>query len=183
MATKTATSKSTKVKAIPNGYHSVTPYLIIDGAARALDFYKQRLRRQGADAHARRRATRSATPRSRSAIAVIMLADEHPEMGARSPGHFGGSPVSIMIYVEDVDQPASSRPSPAGGTELRPLTDQFYGDRSGTLKDPFGHSWHHLHPQGRRQHGRNEPPHGSHEERLARGQVLNYDISPGVAVS
>ena len=71
---------------------------------------------------------------------VIMLADEHPEMDARSPTHFGGSPVSIMIYVEDVDKQFKQAIA-AGGTELRPLTDQFYGDRSGTLKDPYGHQW------------------------------------------
>jgi len=140
MATKTATSKSTKVKAIPAGYHSVTPYLIIDGAARAIDFYKR--------AFDAKEMMRIPSPGDKIGHAemkigdsVIMLADEHPEMDARSPSHFGGSPISIMIYVEDVDK-QFKQAIEAGGTELRPLTDQFYGDRSGTLKDPFGHSWH-----------------------------------------
>lgn len=140
MATKTATGKSTKVKAIPDGYHSVTPYLIIDGAARAIDFYKRAF-----DAKELMRIPSPGNKIGHAEIkigdSVIMLADEHPEMDARSPTHFGGSPISIMIYVEDVDKQFKQAIS-AGGTELRPLTDQFYGDRSGTLKDPFGHSWH-----------------------------------------
>jgi PhnB protein len=140
MATKTATSKSKKVKAIPDGYHSVTPYLIIDGAARALDFYKRAF-----DAKELMRIPSPGDKIGHAEIrigdSVIMLADEHPEMDARSPGHFGGSPISIMIYVEDVDR-QFKQAIEAGGTEVRPLTDQFYGDRSGTLKDPFGHSWH-----------------------------------------
>jgi PhnB protein len=140
MATKTATSKSAKVKPIPDGYHSVTPYLIIDGAARALDFYKR--------AFDAKELMRIPSPHDKIGHAeikignsVIMLADEHPEMDARSPSHFGGSPVSIMVYLEDVDK-QFKQAIEAGATELRPVTDQFYGDRSGTLKDPFGHSWH-----------------------------------------
>ena len=140
MATKTATSKSTKVKAIPDGYHSVTPYLIIDGAARAIDFYKR--------AFDAKELLRIPSPGDKIGHAeikigdsVIMLADEHPEMDARSPTHFGGSPVSIMVYVEDVDRQFKQAIA-AGATAVRPIADQFYGDRSGTLKDPFGHSWH-----------------------------------------
>ena len=140
MATKTATSKSTKVKAIPDGYHSVTPYLIIDGAARALDFYKRAF-----DAKELMRIPSPGDKIGHAEIkigdSVIMLADEHPEMDARSPSHYGGSPVSIMIYLEDVDKQFKQAIA-AGGIEVKPLTDQFYGDRSGTLKDPFGHSWH-----------------------------------------
>lgn len=145
MATKTATaktasSKTAKVKPIPDGYHSVTPYLIIDGAARALDFYKR--------AFDAKELMRIPAPGDRIGHAeikignsVIMLADEHPEMGARSPQHYGGSPISIMVYLEDVDKQFQQAIA-AGGTEVRPVTDQFYGDRSGMLKDPFGHSWH-----------------------------------------
>jgi len=103
MATKTATSKSTKVKAIPDGYHSVTPYLIIDGAARAIDFYKRAF-----DAKELMRIPSPGDKIGHAEIkigdSVIMLADEHPEMDARSPTHFGGSPISIMIYLEDVDK-------------------------------------------------------------------------------
>ena len=72
---------------------------------------------------------------------IIMLADEHPEMDARAPGHFGGSPVSLLLYVNDVDK-QFRQALDAGGTEVRPVADQFYGDRSGALKDPFGHTWH-----------------------------------------
>ena len=140
MATKTAASKSTKVKPIPDGYHSVTPYLIIDGAARALDFYKRAF-----DAKELMRIPSPGDKIGHAEIkigdSVIMLADEHPEMDARSPSHYGGSPVSIMIYLEDVDKQFKQALA-AGATELRPLTDQFYGDRSGTLRDPFGHNWH-----------------------------------------
>ncbi len=76
---------------------------------------------------------------------VIMLADEHPEMDARGPKHYGGSPVSLLIYVTDVDK-RFKQALAAGGTEVRPVTDQFYGDRAGTLRDPFGHTWHiHTH--------------------------------------
>jgi PhnB protein len=140
MATKTAPSKSTKVKAIPAGYHSITPYLIIDGAARAIDFY-----RRAFDA---KELMRIPSPHDKIGHAeikigdsVIMMADEHPEMDARSPTHFGGSPVTILLYVEDVDKQFKQALA-AGATEVRPVADQFYGDRSGTLKDPFGHNWH-----------------------------------------
>jgi PhnB protein len=140
VATKTATSKTAKVKPIPDGYHSATPYLIVDGAARAIDYYKR--------AFGAKELMRIPAPNDRIGHAeikigdsVIMLADEHPEMDARGPKHFGGSPISIMIYLEDVDKQFKQAIA-AGGTEVRPVTDQFYGDRSGTLKDPFGHSWH-----------------------------------------
>ena len=113
MPTKTATTKSTKVKPIPDGYHSVTPYLIIDGAARALDFYKRAF-----DAKELMRIPSPGDKIGHAEIkigdSVIMLADEHPEMDARSPTHFGGSPVSIMVYVEDVDK-QFKRPPDEGG--------------------------------------------------------------------
>jgi PhnB protein len=140
MATKTAAAKSGKVKAIPDGYHSVTPYLVIDGASRALDFYKR--------AFDAKEIMRMPAPNDRVGHAeikignsVVMLADEHPEMDARGPGHYGGSPVTLMVYVPDVDK-QFKQALEAGATEIRPVADQFYGDRSGTLKDPFGHSWH-----------------------------------------
>ena len=139
-AAKTTTSKTAKVKPIPDGYHSATPYLIIDGAARAIDYYKR--------AFGAKELMRVPAPNDRIGHAeikigdsVIMLADEHPEMDARSPKHYGGSPISIMVYLEDVDKQFKQAIA-AGGTAVRPVTDQFYGDRSGTLKDPFGHSWH-----------------------------------------
>jgi PhnB protein len=150
MATKTAaqkpalrkpvSKKPAKVKPIPDGYHSATPYLIIDGAARAIDYYKRAF---GAKELMRIPAPGDKIGHAEIKIgdSVIMLADEHPEMDARSPTHYGGSPISLMIYLEDVDK-RFKQAIAAGGTETRPVTDQFYGDRSGTLKDPFGHSWH-----------------------------------------
>jgi PhnB protein len=144
MATKTAApnteTKTAKVKPIPAGYHAITPYLIVDGAARAIEFY-----RRAFDA---KELMRIPAPNDRIGHAeikvgdsVIMLADEHPEMDARSPSHYGGSPVTLLLYVTDVDKQFKQALA-AGATEVRPVADQFYGDRSGTLKDPFGHSWH-----------------------------------------
>lgn len=126
-------------KPIPAGYHSVTPYLIIKGAADAIEFYKrafgatESMRMQGPDGkigHAEIRIGDS----------VVMLADEHPDMGSRSPQSLGGAGVSLMVYVEKVDE-TFQRAVAAGAKELRPVANQFYGDRSGTLQDPFGHVW------------------------------------------
>lgn len=128
------------VKAIPDGYHSVTPYLIISGAAEAIDFYQQAF---GAIELFRMPAPGGKIGHAEIKIgnSPIMLADEFPEMGYKSPATLGGSPVSLMIYVEDVDT-VFGRAIAAGGKEQRPVKDQFYGDRSGTLADPFGHVWH-----------------------------------------
>ena len=127
------------VKAIPEGYHSVTPYLIVRGAARALEFYRRAFNAE--------ETVRMAGPGDRLmhcefriGDSTIMLADEAPEMMARSPETIGGSPVGLCIYVEDVDARFAQAVS-AGATVERPLQDQFYGDRSGTLRDPFGHQW------------------------------------------
>ena len=126
------------VKPIPEGYHSVTPYLIVSGAADAIDYYKKafgavelfRMDHGGKIGHAEIKIGDS----------PIMLADEFPEMGYRSPKSLGGTPISIMIYVDDVDT-VYNQAIATGGTEVKPLQDQFYGDRSGTLTDPFGHVW------------------------------------------
>jgi PhnB protein len=127
------------VKAIPDGYHSVTPYLIIKGAVKALDFYKR--------AFGAKELFRMADPNGRIGHAEIMvgdspimLADEMLEMNYRSPQTLGGTPVSILLYVEDVDKQFATAVT-AGATVTRPVKDQFYGDRSGTLTDPFGHVW------------------------------------------
>jgi PhnB protein len=144
MATKiaapNAATKTAKVKPIPTGYHAITPYLIIDGAARAIEFYQR--------AFDAKELMRIPAPKDRIGHAeikvgdsVIMLADEHPEMDAYAPTHFNGSPVSLLLYVTDVDKQFRQALA-AGATEVRPVADQFYGDRSGTLKDPFGHTWH-----------------------------------------
>ena len=127
-------------KPIPDGYHSVTPYLIINGATAALDYYTRAF---GAVELFRMPAPGGKVGHAEIKIgdSPIMLADESPEMGYKSPQSLGGSPVSIMIYVEEVDT-VFSRAIAAGGKEQRPVKDQFYGDRSGTLEDPFGHVWH-----------------------------------------
>lgn len=126
------------VKPIPDGYHSLTPYLIIKGAADAIDFYKKafgavelfRMDHQGLVGHAELKIGDS----------PFMLADENPQMKYFGPKTLGGTPVSLMIYVEDVDT-VFKQALKSGGTEVKPLQDQFYGDRSGTLTDPFGHVW------------------------------------------
>ena len=127
------------IKPIPDGYHSVTPYLIVRGAARAIDFYTQAF---GATELFRMDAPGNRIGHAEIKIgdSPVMLADEHPERGAKSPETLGGSAVHLMIYVEDVDS-VFNRALAAGGKETKALQDQFYGDRSGTLTDPFGHSW------------------------------------------
>jgi PhnB protein len=129
-----------KTKSIPEGYHTATPYLIIKGAAKAIEFYKK--------AFGAQEMMRMAQPDGRIGHAEIkigdspiMIADEFPEMGARSPQSLGGSPVSILLYVEDVDAFAKQAVT-AGAKVVRPVKDQFYGDRSGSFEDPFGHQWH-----------------------------------------
>src|SRR5512140_132288 len=128
------------VKPIPDGYHSVTPYLIVEGAARALDFYKEALGAQelyrmpmpdGRIAHSELRIGNS----------IVMLADENPQMNARGPKSLGGSPITLMVYVEDVDK-VFARAVAAGAVVQRPIANQFYGDRTGGITDPFGHVWY-----------------------------------------
>lgn len=126
-------------KAIPEGYHTVTPYLIVKGAARALEFYKKAFNAKelyrmegpgGTVGHAEFEIGDSR----------IMISDEHPDMGARGPETIGGSPVGLCLYVENVDE-LFKQAVASGAKEERPVKDQFYGDRSGTLRDPFGHQW------------------------------------------
>jgi PhnB protein len=125
------------VSPIPSGYHSVTPYLVLDGAAKAIDFYKQAfdaaelLRMPGPDG-------RVAHAEIKIGDSPVMMADAQEEY--RGPKSYGGSPVSLMIYVEDVDR-IFRQALAAGATQTRPVVNQFYGDRSGTLVDPFGHTW------------------------------------------
>jgi PhnB protein len=127
------------VKPVPEGYHTVTPYLIVKGAARAIEFYTRAF---GATESARLEGPgeRIGHAEVRIGDSMIMLADEHPEMGIVGPETLGGSPASICLYVPDVDS-RFARAIDAGATVKRPLADQFYGDRSGTLTDPFGHVW------------------------------------------
>jgi PhnB protein len=127
------------VKPIPDGYHTATPYLIVKGAADALEFYKQAF-----DATEMMRMPGPNGSVGHAEIKIgdspIMMADEVPAMGFLGPQTLGGTPVSLMLYVEDVDSQFQKAVA-AGATVLKPLQDQFYGDRSGTLTDPFGHVW------------------------------------------
>jgi PhnB protein len=128
------------VSPVPLGYRTVTPYLIVDGAARALAWY--------ATAFGAREVMRLPTPEGKIGHAEIdigdsriMLADESPVSNARAPGRFGGSPVSLLLYVEDVDRMVATAIA-AGATIKAQPEDKFYGDRIGSLLDPFGHTWH-----------------------------------------
>jgi uncharacterized glyoxalase superfamily protein PhnB len=130
------------VKPIPDGYHSVTPYLIVDNgrASEAIEFYtrafnaKETLRLprpDGGVAHAEMQLGDS----------VIMLADASPKMDAYGPSHYGGSPITLHVYLPDVDA-TTKQAEASGATVIRPLADQFYGDRTAGLRDPFGHRWY-----------------------------------------
>jgi len=123
----------------PAAYHTLTPYLIVKGAATAIDFYKsvfsatEVMRMPGPDgsiAHAELKIGDS----------MIMLGEENPTWGAHSPQTLGGSPVGLCVYFPDVDARFASALA-AGATVHKPVQDQFYGDRSGTITDPFGHNW------------------------------------------
>lgn len=127
------------VKPIPDEYPRVIPYLSVDGASEAIDFYttvfgaEERVRMPGPDGkvgHAELGIGDS----------VVMLADASPGMGNQSPKTIGGTPVTVMVYVEDVDA-VFDRAISAGATVDRPVEDQFYGDRAGQFEDPFGHKW------------------------------------------
>ena len=127
------------VKPIPEGYHSITPYLAVRGAANAIEFYKK--------AFGAKELFRMPQPDGRIGHAEIkigdspvMLADEFPEMGVVGPESRGGTTVGLLIYVNDVD--AVTRQAIAAGAKVdRPVEDKFYGDRAGTFIDPFGHKW------------------------------------------
>ena len=125
-------------KPIPEGYQRVMPYLIVKGAAKALDFYKRAF---GAKERMRLpMGDRIGHAEIEIGGCVVMLADEFPEMGVKSPETIGGTPVGLCVYVENVDS-VFKQAIAAGGKEEKPVKDQFYGDRSGTLIDPFGHKW------------------------------------------
>jgi PhnB protein len=127
------------VKPIPDGYPRVMPYLIVDGASDAIDFYRavlgatERMRMAGPDG-------RVGHAELEIGSSVIMLADEMPEMDIRGPRSVGGTPVTLHVYVEDVDG-VFERAVGGGAKALRPVENRFYGDRSGQFEDPFGHRW------------------------------------------
>jgi PhnB protein len=123
----------------PAAYHTVVPYLIIKGAAAAIDFYKQVL---GAVEGMRILGPDGCVGHAEIKIgdSTIMLADEFPNMGYRGPKSLGGTPVNVLVYVPDADA-TFNRAIAAGAEVVRPVANQFYGDRSGMFLDPFGHSW------------------------------------------
>jgi PhnB protein len=131
---------ASKVKPIPDGYNTITPYLSIKGAAEAIEFYRK--------AFGATEVMRMAQPDGRVGHAELkigdskfMLADEFPDMDFRGPHSLGGTPVHLHMYVEDVDA-VVDRALAAGAKLARPVQDQFYGDRSGSVTDPYGHVWH-----------------------------------------
>jgi PhnB protein len=128
-----------KVKPVPDGYHSVTPYLFIKGAADAIDYYKsvfgakERMRMPGPNG-------RVMHAELQIGDSIVMLADENLEIGAKSPKTLGGASSSLHIYFENVDKVAGKAVN-SGAKLVRPVKDEFYGDRTGTIVDPFGHMW------------------------------------------
>lgn len=128
-----------KAKPIPAGHHTVTPYLAIKDAVKALEFYKKAF---GATEKYELIMPDGRLGHGEIGLgdSLIMLADEFPEYGGKAPQTLGGSPVSIHLYVEDVDA-FCKKAVAAGATQRKPVMDQFYGDRSGQLEDPFGHLW------------------------------------------
>ena len=128
-----------KVKPIPDGYHSVTPYISVKGAAAAIDFYKKAF---GATEIMRMPAPGGLIGHAEFKIgnSILMIADETPDMGNKSPDTLGGTPITLLIYVENADA-VFQQAVDAGAKAVREPADQFYGDRSAGVTDPFGHSW------------------------------------------
>lgn len=135
-----AVVKKAKVPAIPKGYHSITPYLIVNNAAKAIDFYKKAF---GAKEMVRmdRPGGKIGHAELKIGDSKVMLADECPEMGARSPKAYGGCAVSMHFYTKAVDSMVAQAVS-AGAKLLRPVENMFYGDRAGAVQDPYGHQWY-----------------------------------------
>ena len=127
-------------KPIPEGYHTLTPYLALDDAGDAIEFYKKAF-----SATEKLRMTRSDGRIGHAEIqigdSIVMLADESPDIGFKSVRTYGGSPINIMLYVEDVDG-VVKRAVEAGAVVVRPVENQFYGDRLGSVRDPYGFTWH-----------------------------------------
>jgi PhnB protein len=127
------------VKPIPEGYHTLAPYLAVDNADEAIDYYKEAF---GAKERVRMEAPGGAIGHAELEIgdSVVMLSDPFPQASTKSPKELGGSSVSVFMYVEDVDAVVKQAVD-AGATVLMEVADQFWGDRFGTVQDPFGHTW------------------------------------------
>ena len=131
---------SSEVKPIPDGYHTLTPGLVVNDAAKAIEFYKEAL---GAE-----ELSRMTTPDGNAIMhselkigdSIIFICDEFPDMGSKSPKTLGGTPVSLNLYLEDVDA-SFERAISAGAQSIMPVADMFWGDRFGMITDPFGHTW------------------------------------------
>jgi len=128
-----------KVNYIPKGYNTITPYLVVKGAAKAIDYYKNVF---GATVVVRMDGPNGTVGHAELQIgdSRFMLADENPQMGNRSAESMGGSPVSLYVYLPDCDKVVQKAVA-QGAKVLKPVADQFYGDRSGFIQDPFGHLW------------------------------------------
>jgi PhnB protein len=138
--TKPRFSTDPQVKPVPQGFHTVTPYLCVKGAAKAIDFYKKAL---GAQERYRMEGPDGKTVAHAEIVignSIVMLSDEMPEQGNRSPATLKATPVSFIIYVQDADA-VFKRAVDQGATVTMPIADQFYGDRAGGVQDPFGHKW------------------------------------------
>jgi PhnB protein len=127
-------------KPIPQGYHTVTPYLTVKGAAQAIDFYKRAFGAQEVERMPGPDGTSVMHAELKIGDSIVMLSDEFPQMGTRSPQTLGGSTVSLFLYVPDVDA-AFKRAVDAGAKATMPPADMFWGDRFGKVADPFGHAW------------------------------------------
>jgi PhnB protein len=128
------------VQPTPAGYHSVTPYIIVDNAAKALEFYQKALNAKELLRLPVTGSNKIGHAEIKIGDSQLMLSDESPEMDARSPKTLGGTPASFMIYVADVDK-AFDQAIRAGAKAVQPVQNQFWGDRTGTVVDPFGHKW------------------------------------------
>ena len=131
---------SSQVKRVPEGYHTITPGLIVNGAQKAIEFYKEAFGAEIIGVHTTPDGSKVAHGEIKIGDSRVFINDEYPEMNARGPQSLGGSPVSLSLYVEDADA-VFNRAVAAGATVTMPLADQFWGDRWGMITDPFGHHW------------------------------------------
>jgi PhnB protein len=139
MSTIDRVGANSKVRPVPEGYHTASPYLIVSNAAAALEFYRNVF---GAILKRRLATAGGKVMHAEMMIgdSIVMLADEFPSHEAFAPEHFGGSPSSVVLYLENADA-LYARAIGAGAVSLRPMADQPFGERSGTIRDPFGHRW------------------------------------------